>query len=278
MDNTNITEMWGFDAKTATQKIIKDIRKWFNKNFPNGNAVVGISGGKDSTVTAALLCKAIGSDRVIGVLLPNGEQTDIKDSIRVCTTLGIKNTQINIRPLFDITKYHTNYFIDIPEQAETNLAPRIRMTVLFFIAQCNNAVVVNTGNYSEYMLGWFTFGSDTCGSYAPILDYTCTEVIEIGKELGLPLDLIEKTPSDGLCGSTDEEKFGFTYADCDMYLRCAHSLEGKVSAETIKKIETMIHNSEFKRTPLPFSSYYVYNFDEPEDSSLDASLDASITL
>ena len=251
----NVTKEWWFDAARATEKIIKDTKEWFDKNFPTGNAVLGISGGKDSTVTAKILCEAIGKDRVVGVLMPNGEQKDIADSERVCELLGIRSMTINIRLAYDAILAGLSDYAVPTTQTKENLPPRLRMTTLFAVAQTYNGVVINTGNYSEYMLGWFTFGSDTCGSWAPLLDYTCTEVIEIGLHLGLPEDLVKKIPSDGLCGHSDEEKFGFSYADCDRYLRGVSKQFD--NDELFTKIRSRITNSEFKRTQLPFSTTYL---------------------
>lgn len=245
----NVTKEWGFDPQKAKEKIVKDIRDWFDNHLPYGNAVLGISSGKDSTITAALLCEAIGKERVIGVLMPNGVQKDISDSYRVCKLLGIKSLEINIEGAYNSIVNSLKEYCAVTTQTTFNLPPRLRMTTLFAVAQSNNAVVINTGNESEYTLGWFTFGSDLCGSYAPILDYTCTEVIEIGRALGLPEDLICKTPSDGLCGKSDEEKFGFSYADCDLFLRT-----GKYSSQEIHdKIIGMCRNSHFKRIPIAYS-------------------------
>ena len=245
----SVTKKWGFDAQKAKERIVKDIRKWFDQNFPNGNACLGISGGKDSSVVCGLLCEALGKERVIGVLMPNGEQRDISDSHRVCEFFGIKNITINIQLPYQAIIAAVSANTVLSQQTRFNLPPRLRMTTLFAVAQSYNAVVINTGNESEYLLGWFTFGSDLCGSYAPILDYTCTEVIEIGRVLGLPEDLICKTPSDGLCGASDEEKFGFSYADCDTFIRTG---EYK-SQEIHDKIHEMSRKSNFKRIPIAFS-------------------------
>ena len=249
----SVTQKWQFDANKAKEKIVKDIREWFEKNFPDGNAVLGISGGKDSTVCAYLLCEAIGKDRVIGVTMPNGVQKDISDSNRVCELLGIKKLEINIRLPYDGIIAAIDDYVTVSDQTKLNLPPRLRMTTLFAVGQSMNAVVINTGNYSEYMLGWFTFGSDVCGSYAPTMDYCCTEVIEIGKALGIPDDLINKVPSDGLCGSSDEAKFGFTYAQCDEYLRTGSLIDILLQ----DKIEAMIDKTWFKRVPIKFSENYL---------------------
>ena len=237
----NVTKEWLFDVEKATRFIINDTKKWFEKNFPEGNAVIGISGGKDSTVTAKILCEAIGKERVIGVLMPNGEQKDISDSYRVCELLGIEHYEINISGAFNSIIKEMHKYSEISQQTVLNLPPRLRMTTLFAVAQTHNGVVINTGNYSEYMLGWFTFGSDTCGSWAPLLDYTCTEVVQIGLYLGLPEDLIVKVPSDGLCGESDEDKFGFSYADCDRCLRFVTKPTDPIYKKVINKVKQDIN-------------------------------------
>ena len=246
-----ITKEWDFDAQQAKNIIINNIKLWFKNNAPSGNAVIGISGGKDSTIVAALCVEALGKDRVIGVLMPNGVQKDIKDSIAICDYLGIKNFCINIEDsYYAIIKRMKDNEINVSNQTIYNLPPRLRMSTLFAIAQSCNGYVMNTSNLSEYFLGWFTFGSDTCGSFAPIMDYTCNEVIAIGKTLNIPDKLVFKTPSDGLMGITDEEKFGFSYADCDRYIR---KKDHNVSPDVIEKIEKMHKKSEYKRRPISAS-------------------------
>ena len=176
MTVNSVTNKWVFDPVKAKDNIINGIRNWFDENFNGGNAVLGISGGKDSTVVAYLLCEAIGKDRVIGVTMPNGVQKDINDSNRVCELLGIKKLEINIQESYNSIINAVYEYVNVTDQTKFNLPPRLRMTTLFAVAQSMNGVVINTGNLSEYMLGWFTFGSDTCGSYAPIMDYTVSEV------------------------------------------------------------------------------------------------------
>ena len=244
----SVTEKWGFNPVLAKERIVKGIRDWFDQNFKRGNAVLGISGGKDSTVCAYLLCEAIGKDRVIGVTMPNGVQKDINDSNRVCDLLGITKLEINIQLPFDGIVSSISEYTHVTDQTKMNLAPRLRMTTLFAVGQSMNAAVINTGNLSEYMLGWFTFGSDTCGSYAPIMDYTVSEVYEIGEVLGIPHDLLYKTPSDGLCGMSDEEKFGFSYAVCDELIRTGLCEDEKVKEKIVK----MNNSSAFKRIKIKY--------------------------
>lgn len=206
-----------FDAKKEIVGIEKWIRDWFDQNGPKASAVIGISGGKDSTIIAKLLVDAIGKDRVVGVMMPNGIQGDISDSQRVIELLGIKNYTINIADAFNglLDK------LDNPsEDTKINIAPRLRMTTLYAIAQSlpNGGRVCNTCNMSEDYVGYSTKYGDSAGDFSPCANYLVTEMLQIGDALGLPADLIHKTPSDGLCGQTDEDKLGFTYAELDKYI------------------------------------------------------------
>jgi len=220
--------------------IIEDIRNWFAENCPTGPAVLGISGGKDSTVVAKLLADALGSRRVIGVLMPNGTQVDIDDSYKVIKFLGIQNCEVNIQNITEGLYFDMERALGVPisPKAITNVPPRIRMTTLYAIAQTLGGVVVGTGNASEIYLGWFTKWGDGANDYNFLKDYTATEVIALGDALGLPYELVHKTPSDGLCGKSDEEKFGFTYQVLDDYIR------GKAAPPNDIKVKIdQMHNS-----------------------------------
>ena len=209
-----------FDAKKVTKELLKWLRDWFEVNGKGCNAVLGISGGKDSTVTAALCVEALGKDRVIGVMMPNGEQKDISDSIRVCELLNIKNYTFNIKKAVDAEIDELRKIgIEPTEQTIINLPPRIRMATLYAVSQSNNGRVMNTCNLSEDWVGYSTRYGDSAGDVAPLAKLTVDEVRKVGLELGLPYDLVYKTPSDGLCGKTDEDNLGFTYAALDKYLR-----------------------------------------------------------
>ena len=179
--------------------------------------VINISGGKDSTIVAKLLVDALGTNKVFGILQPNGNQVDIDDSYKVVDLLNIKYTIINIKPILDISLA----VIDIPitEKAITNLLARIRMCNAYAIAQSRGFRVCGTGNLSEHYIGWFTKWGDGACDFNPIAHLTCTEVIELGHYMGLPTELVNKTPSDGLTGKSDEENFGFTYKELDEFLR-----------------------------------------------------------
>ena len=201
-------------------RIVEWIQRWFEENGKGCNAVVGISGGKDSTVVAGLCCEALGTDRVIGVLMPNGIQPDIDDSRKICQFLGIRYYEINIHEAFEAIKNELQVKgIELSDQTLTNLAPRIRMSTLYAVSQSHNGRVANTCNLSEDWVGYSTRYGDSVGDFSPLSKLTVQEVKAIGHELGLPTELVEKTPIDGLVGKTDEDNLGFTYAELDTYIR-----------------------------------------------------------
>ena len=232
-------------------KLIKGIQNYCDNTGCRG-FVLGISGGKDSTVVAKLLVDALGKDKVLGVLMPNGTQRDIFDSIRVCHILGINYHTVNIGPIYqsllsaihepqssqtkmihypdgmiipetepEDRKATTNngFEFQISPKARTNISPRIRMTVLYAIAQSIGYRVCGTGNLSEHYIGWFTKWGDGACDFNPIAHLTCTEVMELGHYMGLPDELVYKEPADGLTGKSDEDNFGFTYKELDLFIR-----------------------------------------------------------
>lgn len=215
-----------FNAKVEINNIINWIKDWFNENGKNASAVIGISGGKDSTIIAKLLVNALGKDRVFGVLMPNGEQKDISDSKRVVELLGINYKIVNIKDAYNSL---INQLENPSEDTKINIAPRLRMTTLYAIAQSlpNGGRVCNTCNASEDYVGYSTKYGDSAGDFSPCSSYLVTEMLQIGDELGLPYDLIHKTPSDGLCGKTDEDNLGFTYAELDHYIQTGEIDEDK---------------------------------------------------
>ena len=210
-----------FNAREVKNRAVKWIQDWFEENGKGCNAVIGISGGKDSSVVAGLCVEALGKDRVIGVTMPNGVQPDIADSIKLINHLGIKRYDINIGESFNALMAEVEAKLGHEASAQTriNMAPRLRMTALYAVSQSNNGRVANTCNLSEDWVGYSTRYGDAAGDFSPLGGLTVQEVVAIGKELGLPVDLVEKTPSDGLCGKTDEDNLGFTYAVLDRYIR-----------------------------------------------------------
>ena len=255
--------MYKFDVKRAKEEIIDWLQFWFEQNGKDCNAVIGISGGLDSTVVAALCCEALGKERVIGVLMPRGVQRDICFADMICDHLDIKRYEINIQDMYnDITIGVSLAGIKRTEQANINISPRIRMTVLFAVAQSLNGRVSCNSNLSESYIGYSTIFGDSAGSFAPLLNLTKTEVKELAKELGLPTMLIEKEPSDGLCGKTDEDNFGFTYEVLDKYIRTGEC-EDK---NTLKKIIDLHNKNKFKRDPISrFEVYPQYLYEDDYD-------------
>ena len=210
-----------FNAKEVKDQVVRWIRDWFEENGKGCNAVIGISGGKDSSVVAGLCVEALGKDRVIGVTMPNGVQPDIDDSIKLINHLGIKRYNVNIGASFDALMAEVESSLErkASDQTRINMAPRLRMTALYAISQSNNGRVANTCNLSEDWVGYSTRYGDAAGDFSPLGGLTVQEVVAIGIELGLPRELVIKTPSDGLCGKTDEDNLGFTYAALDRYIR-----------------------------------------------------------
>ena len=244
--------MYKFDCADATSKCIEWIRQFFEKNGPTCNAVLGISGGKDSTVAAALCVEALGKDRVIGVLLPNGVQEDIDDAYAVCNHLGIKYYEINIKDMVDSAHRVLEEQIDVSEQTKINLKPRLRMSMIYAVSQSFNGRVVNTCNLSEDWVGYSTRYGDSVGDFSPLSHFTVTEVKQIGAYLKLPMFLVNKVPSDGLCGQTDEGRLGFTYEVLDKYIR--ENIEPDV--ETKKRIDHLHKINQFKLELMPSFKYY----------------------
>ena len=247
-----MSSMNNFNAEKIKKDIISWISDWFESNGKNCNAVIGISSGKDSTVVAALCCEALGRDRVIGVKMPCGIQSDIDDSNKVIEFLGIKSFEINIKDSVDgvISQLECNN-ITITDQAICNLPARVRMSTLFAVAQCCNGRVSCNCNLSEDYVGYSTFGGDDFGSFAPLRNFTSDEVVAIGDALGLPYELTHKTPSDGLCGKTDEDNFGFTYEVLNKYIRTGVCEDEKVKALIDKKHQKNL----FKLQPIPSFPY-----------------------
>ena len=239
--------MYNFDVKKATEGCIQWIRDWFEANGNGCTAVLGVSGGKDSSVVAALCCEALGKERVFGVLMPDGEQCDIDYSHDLCAFLGIDNIVVNIHEAVQGVWNAIGDTVEISTQSKINLPPRIRMSVVYAVSQSKNGRVANTCNLSEDWVGYSTRYGDSAGDFGPISRFTVAEVKAIGRYLGLPEKFIEKVPSDGLSGSTDEDKLGFTYAMLDKYIRTG------VCTDEVKKakIDRLHVLNEFKLKPIP---------------------------
>ena len=236
-----------FNAEKVKNDCINWIKDFFEKNGKGCNAVVGISGGKDSSVVAALCAKALGKDRVIGVLMPKGVQHDIDMAYLLVNHLGIKHYEVNVKDTIDSLIKSLPSNIEITPQTIQNIPPRVRMTTLYAISQSVNGRVANTCNLSEDWVGYSTRYGDSVGDFSPLSNLTVDEVKKIGHALNLPKELVEKTPIDGLCGKTDEENLGFTYAELDRYIR-----EGIIDDENKKEIIDKKHKQNlFKLSLMP---------------------------
>lgn len=249
--------IYNFNVEKVTKEIIDWIRCWFIENGDGCNAVIGISGGKDSTVVAKLCVEALGADRVIGVMMPCGVQKDISDSIRVCEYLGIKNYTINIEGAVNaILKQMEDNGIEISNQTIVNLPPRIRMSTLYAISQSHNGRVSNNCNLSEDICGFSTRFGDSVGDFSPLSNLTTVEIVQIGDYLGLPFDLVHKIPMDGLNTNendeyiTDEDILGVKYLDIHTYAREPHKLM-ESNPEVYETIRWKEMKNAFKLKPMP---------------------------
>lgn len=234
-----------FDAKRVRQQCVAWIQEFFRENGEGCNAIVGISGGKDSSVVAALCAEALGKERVIGVLMPCGVQQDIDMARLLVQHLGIRSYEINIRDAVEAVKAAMPFALST--QSATNLPPRIRMSVLYAVAQSHNGRVANTCNLSEDWVGYSTRYGDAAGDFSPCSHLTVQEVKAIGRELALPEVLVDKIPIDGLCGKTDEENLGFCYAELDRYIRTGEIEDPEKKA----KIDRLHRMNQFKLELMP---------------------------
>ena len=231
--------------KYMKESIVKWIQDWFKQNGPDCKAIIGISGGKDSSIVAALCVEALGKDRVIGVMIPDNISDYDRDAHILIDWLKIPNMCIELDPIVKPVRNQIAEHGSWSDQSSINLRPRLRMSILYAIAQSHNGRVANTCNLSESYIGWETRWGDAVGDFSPLAGLTCSEVIALGRELNLPKELIEKTPADGLCGSTDEEAFGFTYDELDRWIRLG------VKGENHEKIKSLHERNRFKKLDLP---------------------------
>lgn len=239
-----------FNSREVANKMVKWIGDWFKENGENCTAVIGISGGKDSTIAAAACVEALGKNRVLGVLMPDGEQ-DMQDAIDVIKYLNIEYIYCDIKDIIDTFCFNIPIFFS--DQAGINLPARVRMCVLYVISQSINGRVVNTCNKSENWIGYSTIYGDAAGDFSPLHNLLVREVKAVGYELGLPARFIEKIPEDGLCGKTDEEKLGFSYKTLDTYI--GDGIEP--SAAIKEKIDRLHKQNLFKLQPIASFNYRV---------------------
>ncbi len=241
-----------FNVEKTTRAAVAWIQNWFENNGKDCNAVIGISGGKDSSVVAALCVEALGKERVIGVLMPNGKQRDIDCSEALVRHLDIPYYVCNIEKAVDgVLEALQVAGVEASRQTIVNLPPRIRMSTLYALSQSKNGRVANTCNLSEDWVGYSTRYGDAAGDFAPLGKLTVQEVKAIGHYLGLPRFLVEKVPADGLSDKTDEDNLGFTYATLDRYIR-----EGVCEDEATKaRIDRLHALNEFKLKPIPAFEY-----------------------
>ena len=247
---------YDFDAAAEAENAVKWIAYWFeNQSGDAGGAVLGISGGADSSVVAKLCCEALGADRVRGALMPNGSQPDIADAYKICGILGIERNEINIAGAYEATiRALSDSAQPLTRQAAINLVPRLRTAAVYALGQSLNYRVAGAGNLSEGYVGYCTkWGVDMAYDFNPIANFTKTEVISIGEQLGLPRELVRKTPADGISGLSDEENMKITYAALDKFIRTG-AYDPK-DAEMIERIKKMHENTRHKFNPAPCYPY-----------------------
>lgn len=258
-----------FDVKEVYDEIIKFIKDFFKDK--KGPAILGISGGKDSTICAALLAEALGKERVIGVMMPNGVQKDLIDSVKVCELLGIQSMKVNIGPVYDALREQIDTFDikDSPDQwtplFTTNTPARLRMVTLYGIAAQLGGFVCNTCNYSEDFVGYSTKYGDCCGDFSLLNQLTKTEVVALGDYMELPKELVHKTPSDGMCGKSDEDNMGFTYDVLDTFIRTGLAPKLFEVYNKIKKMH-LNPNTKLKLVPMAHPELHLeenWKFDDP---------------
>lgn len=239
------------DPKRTKNEIVQWIREYFEANGKDCCAVIGISGGKDSSIVAALCVEALGVDRVLGVLMPNGRQKDITDSMRLVEALGIASITVNIGGAYCnmVNVIGRSLPATISEQAKINLPPRLRMATLYAVAQslARGGRVANSCNRSEDFVGYSTKFGDSVGDFSPLANLMVHEVIQVGHELSIPQDLVDKVPSDGLCGKTDEDNLGVSYQEIDRYI-----MDGCCAIEAHERLIENLHRKNLhKLKPMP---------------------------
>ena len=234
-----------FNAKLEVEKICEFVRDYYKKNNLTG-AVLGISGGKDSAVVAALLCKALGPENVYGLSLPcHSKKTDYEDAKLIADHFGFTLRKFDLTSTFDSFVENIDHHEDY-DNANQNLKPRLRMSAVYYFASMLSTngkryIVAGTSNKSELFVGYFTKGGDSTHDIDLIADFTVSEVIKIGEELGVPKKVLYKAPSDGLSGKTDEDKLGVTYQNIEDYI-----YERELDPKVKEKVKRLHENNQHK--------------------------------
>jgi len=242
------------DIKKIKQDMVAWVKDYFKKTIPGASAVVGISGGKDSSITSSILKEALGRDKVVAVMMPDGVQSDIEDSKELAKAVDLKNITVNIGPVTEafikaVNEGLKEQGLEMSKDARINMPPRIRMAVLYAVAQSleGGGLVANTCNLSEDYVGYATKFGDAAGDFSLFANLTVEDVLKLGDECSdVPQHLVHKTPSDGLSGMSDEDKIGFKYAELDKYIKT-----GEAPAELKEKIERMHKANLHKLEPMP---------------------------
>ena len=244
-------KQYAFDAERARDGLVSALRALAAaQGFTR--VVLGVSGGKDSTVCAALCARALGPENVYGVMLPDGEQKDISDSRRVCEALGINKRTINIGAMHDALKDVTDqrqatavggeFAIPYSRESDINVGPRLRMTTLRYICQALGARLVGTGNLSEATVGYCTKDGDTSCDFNPLGTLTSIEVVQMGLTMPeLPRELVQKTPDDGLSGVPDEVKMGIKYQQIHDFIRLGTCGDPAMDEKIAKREKANMH-------------------------------------
>lgn len=262
MRNLDYETFGPFDARAS----LKSLKEWvhnFVTNAGKQNVVIGISGGKDSTICAALLAKTLGPKHVFGVLMPNGVQSDIDDAERVIAITKINRIYMPITDAYNamsksLEAADAKGISDLPGY-KTNCPSRLRMVVLYSLATKYNALVCNTGNFDEEYVGYTTIYGDDAGDFSPFGKLTISEEREIGLKLGLPKELVFKTPSDGMSGCSDEDKLGVKYSDIEALIYAQNALiYSGLTLEVGEKLIKLRNGSKFKRNLIQIPSYDPY--------------------
>lgn len=235
--------------KNEINLIIDWIRDYVKSSGAKG-VVIGNSGGKDSAVVIALCVKALGKENVLTVAMPcSSIPQDLEDAKLVADTFDVQMLTVDLSSVYEnlCLEIENAIINDILTEASINIRPRLRMIALYTIAQQNSYLVVGTGNKCEQYIGYTTKWGDNASDFNPIAEFTVSEVLEIGKILGVPSRVINKTPNDGLGLGNDEEKIGVTYKEIEEYITT-----GKTKNPTsMEKIEKMHRQSAHKREKIP---------------------------